>query len=401
MASIRYFLIDPGFEDFDSHHGSVAETLIGDASSTRKTVTVLASKKLSDSVKNLKGKIIPFFTTPCYTNNLEPLPAFKENELAEKFQAELSDLFRRYNINQNDVIVLHTAFSHLFLGLAKFLSCIPKLHIPKLIVCGMFDPGIASPKFMDEAMRYSWFIKNKLSLSFLERSLPSEKLVFATSCNEYKIGYEALTGASFLIHPAINYQPSQPFSREIKGRKRLLLFVGSVKEDKGTSFILNNSEHLCKSFPNVDFILHWNTNSPGSIEYKHAESLLRRLGSRVNNFDVLFGTLTTEQYELLFDSVQGVIASYMPNKYKYKTSGVFWDVLRRSHCNLLCSKGTWLERESNFMEERAYFFDYGDIDSMIRAIKEWEIDESSVDLKSTQYKNAICRSFSEWLLSRF
>ena len=55
MASIRYFLIDPGFEDFDSHHGSVAETLIGDASSTRKTVTVLASKKLSDSVKNLKG----------------------------------------------------------------------------------------------------------------------------------------------------------------------------------------------------------------------------------------------------------------------------------------------------------------------------------------------------------
>ena len=45
------------------------------------------------------------------------------------------------------------------------------------------------------------------------------------------------------------------------------------------------------------------------------------------------------------------------------------------------------------MEERAYFFDYGDIDSMIRAIKEWEIDESSVDLKSTQYKNAICRSF--------
>lgn len=401
MASIRYFLIDPGFEDFDSHHSSVAETLIGDSSSTGKVVTVLASTKLSDSVKKLKGKIIPFFTTPCYTNNLEPLPAIKENELAEKFQTELSDLFRLYNINQNDVIVLHTAFSHLFLGLAKFLSCIPKLHTPNLIVCGMFDPGIASPNCLDEAMRYCWFLKNKLSLSFLARSLPSEKLVFATSCNEYKIGYEALTGSPFLIHPAINSQPSSPPSDERKGKKRLLLFVGSVKEDKGTDFILSNSERLCKSFPGVDFVLHWNTNSPGSRDYVNAEPQLRKLVNLVNNFEVLFGTLSTEQYEQLFDSVQGAIASYMPKKYKHKTSGVFWDILRRSHCNLLCSKDTWLERESNFMEERAYFFDYGDIDSMIQAIKEWESNESSVGVKSTPYKNVICRSFSEWLLSRF
>lgn len=401
MASIRYFLIDPGFEDFDSHHSSVAEALIRDAESPRETITVLASRKLRSSVKKLEGNIIPFFSTPCYTNNLNPLPAIRENELAQKFQNELSDLFLLYNINQNDVIVLHTAFSHLYLGLAKFLSCIPKLKIPKLIVCGMFDPGTSSPSCLDEATRHSWFIKNKLSLSFLTRSLPSEKLVFATSCNEYKIGYETLIDSPILIHPAINYQASQPFSHEIKGRKRLLLFVGSVKDDKGVDFILSNTERLCKSFPNVDFVLHWNTNSPGSRDYVNAEPQLRKLVNLVNNFEVLFGTLSTDQYERLFDSVQGSIASYMPKKYKHKTSGVFWDILRRSYCNLLCSKGTWLERESNYMEECAYFFDYGDIDSMIQAIKEWESNESSVGVKSTPYKNVICRSFSEWLLSRF
>ena len=47
MANSRYFVIAPGFEDFDSHHGIVAEALIRQGISIDRTVTVIASKKLT------------------------------------------------------------------------------------------------------------------------------------------------------------------------------------------------------------------------------------------------------------------------------------------------------------------------------------------------------------------
>ena len=151
----------------------------------------------------------------------------------------------------------------------------------------------------------------------------------------------------------------------------------------------------------MSFIFHWNANSPGTRDYIDTEHNLRILSNRFDNFEVLFGTLSTEKYERLFDSVQGVISSYLPSSYKYKTSGVFWDVLRRDNCHLLCSRGTWLERESKIMKERAYFFDYGDIESMIRAISEWELAEHTVERASKPYKAIICKSFSKWVFSQF
>ena len=401
MADSRYFVIDPGFEDFDSHHGVVAEALLQYSHSRGRPVKVLASQKLATSLKDVEGKIIPFFATPCYTNNLEPLPAAKENQLAEDFQRELSRFFLKFNINEDDVVVLHTGFSHLFLWLAKVLNNIGKQHAPRLIVCGMFDPGSMLIDSIDEISRFSWFIKNRLSLTYLENTLPSEKIMFATSCNEYKFGYQALLNSPVFIHPAINYQPTKRVGVGHKDKKALLLFVGSVKKDKGIDFIFRNLECLFKEFPNVDFVLHWNTNSPGVRGYKDAESKLNSLSHQFNNFEALFGTLSTKRYELLFDSVQGVVASYVPSSYRHKTSGIFWDVLRRTDCNLLCSNGTWLERESSSLGERAYFFDYGDIDSMIRAISEWEYSENVVEVNPTAYKEIICKSFSEWVLSQF
>lgn len=160
-------------------------------------------------------------------------------------------------------------------------------------------------------------------------------------------------------------------------------------------------ECFCEAFPCVNFVFHWNTNSPGIRDFIDTEYNLRNLSNRFDNFEVLLGTLSNEKYEKLFDSVQGVMASYIPSSYKYKTSGIFWDVLRRDSCHLLSSRGTWLERESKVMEERAYFFDYGDIESMIRAISEWELAEHTVERASKPYKAIICKSFSKWVFSQF
>ncbi len=401
MTSTRYFVIDPGFEDFDSHHGIVAEALIRQGSSIDRIVTVIASQKLKQSLDGLEGRVKPIFETPCYTNNLKPLSPDKENELAEIFQRELSNLFQSYAINRTDVVIFHTGFSHLFLGLGIFLNGLAKQHTPKFIICGMFDPGTFSIKSPDEAARFSWFIKNKLSLSFLARILTPEKLVFATSCSEYKLGYEAAIGAPVRIHPAINYQASTLLEGVQSQGKRLLLFVGSVKKDKGLEVILDNLERFCEAFPSVNFVFHWNTNSPGIRDFINTEYKLRILSNRFDNFEVLLGTLSHEKYERLFDSVQGVMASYIPSSYKHKTSGIFWDVLRRDSCHLLSSRGTWLERESKVMKERAYFFDYGDIESMIRAISEWELAEHTVERASKPYKAIICKSFSKWAFSQF
>jgi hypothetical protein len=88
MSSRRYFVIDPGFEDFDSHHSVVGDALVRDAERLKKEILVLASNKLELSLERQEDKIVPFFATPCYTNNLKPLPADRENALAENFMEE-------------------------------------------------------------------------------------------------------------------------------------------------------------------------------------------------------------------------------------------------------------------------------------------------------------------------
>ena len=168
-----------------------------------------------------------------------------------------------------------------------------------------------------------------------------------------------------------------------------------------TEGIIGFFKVLLSEFNGIDFVFHWNTNSPGIRDFTDVEVELTELSNRFNNLDLVSGTLDKEEYERLFNSVQGVVASYAPSSYKHKTSGVFWDVLRRDNCSLLCSNDTWLARESLALGESAYFFDYEDIASMIRAIKEWEShDQSSVNNDSS-YKKMICKPFSEWVFSQF
>ena len=401
MSSRRYFVIDPGFEDFDSHHSVVGDALIRDAERLKKEIFVFTSNKLELSLARQEDKFVPFFATPCYTNNLKPLPADRENALAENFMEELRKLFQTYDINNQDILLIHTGFSHLYLGLAQFIASVGKQVSPKLIVCGMFDPGSRKIEFNEDIPRFSWFVKNKLSLSYLKQSAYPEKIVFATSCNEYKVGYQALIDSPVDVHPAINYQPSTVQGVSKRERKRLLLFVGSVKKDKGLGFILQNIALLLSEFNNIEFVFHWNTSSPGVREFTDMKIILTELSNRFSNLDLMLGTLTKEDYELLFNSVQGVIAAYAPSSYQHKTSGVFWDVLRRDGCSLLCSNDTWLARESLALGESAYFFDYEDIASMIRAINEWESHELSGVNNDNPYKKMICKPFSEWVFSQF
>lgn len=401
MSSRRYFVIDPGFEDFDSHHSVVGDALIRDAERLKKEILVLASNKLELSLARQEDKIVPFFATPCYTNNLKPLPADRENALAENFMEELTKLFKTYDINHRDVFLIHTGFSHLYLGLAQFFDRIGKQASPKLIVCGMFDPGSRKIEFNEDILRFSWFLKNKLSLSFLKQSTFPSNIIFATSCNEFKEGYQELIDSPVYVHPAINYQPSTDQNVSKNERKRLLLYVGSVKKDKGLDFILQNIAFLLSELSGIDFVFHWNTNSPGIRDFTDVEVELTELSNRFNNLDLVSGTLEKEEYERLFNSVQGVVASYAPFGYKHKTSGVFWDVLRRDSCSLLCSNDTWLARESLALGESAYFFDYEDIASMIRAIKEWESHAQSGVNNDSSYKKMICKPFSEWVFSQF
>ena len=285
--------------------------------------------------------------------------------------------------------------------MAQFIASVGKQVSPKLIVCGMFDPGSRKIEFNEDIPRFSWFVKNKLSLSYLKQSAYPEKIVFATSCKEYKVGYQALIDSPVDVHPAINYQPSTVQGVSKRERKRLLLFVGSVKKDKGLGFILQNIALLLSEFNNIEFVFHWNTSSPGVRDFTDMKIILTELSNRFSNLDLMLGTLTKEDYELLFNSVQGVIAAYAPSSYQHKTSGVFWDVLRRDGCSLLCSNDTWLARESLALGESAYFFDYEDIASMIRAINEWESHELSGVNNDNPYKKMICKPFSEWVFSQF
>ena len=184
-------VIDPGFEDFNSHHATVNDSLLFHFQENGLQLTVLAAKKLDRSItSNLKPQCISYFTVPCYTNNLKPLPKEKEQQLAESFADELADAFNGRLINLDSILVLHTFFSFHLLGLAIWLQRLNAPFKGGVLLCGMFFPGKLLVNSPEEFIEFEKVVRFKLAAKYLTSLLQPSQLLVATSCQRFIGAYK-------------------------------------------------------------------------------------------------------------------------------------------------------------------------------------------------------------------
>ena len=341
----------------------------------------------------------PFFSTPCYTNRLKPLDKEREQQLAESFADELAEAFEQGYIEPSSALVLHTFFSFHLLGLAIWLARIQTNFRGGLVLCGMFHPGTAQVRSRDNDIEFKRFLRFKLAVSYLHHAVAhKERIVVATSCMDYVESYQKLFKQSVNVHPIVTRNNEELLDKsEVTGKgTSVLLYAGSVKQDKGLGFILTNMEQLLQAFPSVEFIVHLNTSSPGIRDFPDAESRLQMLLQKYPNLQCRFGYLSNADYQCLVNGANAIVCHYDPQVYSHKTSGLLWDAMSREYMGVICTNDCWLSREYEAVGGKPFAFDYNDFESLKGTLESWLNCEGPF-IHTTPYYESLVKSFPEWV----
>ncbi|WP_158966964.1 hypothetical protein [Paraglaciecola sp. L3A3] len=401
---MQFVLLDPGFEDISSHHANVNRQLYLHAKKADVALTILAAKKLvpsklvqsEDSV--FQQSIKPWFKTPCYTNNLKPLDVIQEQALAQQFCNELEIAIKDNIIQSNDTLLIHTCFSFHVLGLAIWLLKIKNAFTGKLVVCGMFYPGKRVLKDGEDFLDFVWYLRNRLAFILLKEASEKLTLTLATSCASFIEAYQNCTGLAFTLHPVINYIPPSATFSKTKPCKRVILYIGSVKRDKGVARLHELIPDLMEQTDDLEFFIHFNQASPGAREFISLKPQLIQLAKTHTNLKLHFSPMSQSEYEYQLSISDAIVLLYEPQKYQLKTSGLLWDAIRYPDLAVICSTGIWAEYEYIAIGGSPFTFDYEDKQDVIATIKQWQSADSN-PLQLTQYGYTINQPFADWCFS--
>jgi glycosyltransferase involved in cell wall biosynthesis len=401
---MRFVLFDPGFENMSSHHANVDRQLYLRAEKNADTLVILASKKfisneqLDNQEKAFQHCVFPHFKTPCYTNNLQPLDVGLEQTLSQQFCEELHAAHRDSLIQSSDILIIHTCFSFHVLGLAKWLIDIKATFSGKLVVCGMFNPGKRHLKIGDDHVCFKWHLRNRLAFMLLNKVRGHIPLKLATSCQQYVNAYQNCTGMAFSLHPAVNY--ISPIKAQSKAQriKRAILYLGSVKNDKGLDWLAKDLPDLLEQINDIDFFIHFNEASPGACDYLWLKEKLINLTKVHTNLKLHFNAMTQNEYEYQLSIGDAVVLMYKPQNYQDKTSGLLWDAARYPNLTFICTKGIWAEHEFTAIGGSPLTFRYGDTQDLITALNSWK-NTKVRSLILNEYGKKINQSFADWCFS--
>jgi glycosyltransferase involved in cell wall biosynthesis len=401
---MRFVLLEPGFNDMSTHHANVNRQLYLATGKADITLAILASKIFTPSEspevqeKAFQQSVVPWFTTPCYTNNLKPLSVSQEQVLAQQFCKELHAAHRDNFIQNTDTLIIHTCFSFHVLGLAAWLMDMKTAFSGKLIVCGMFYPGKRDLKTSEEYVYFEWYLRNRLAFILLDKARGQVPLKLATSCQQYVNAYQDCTSMTFTLHPAVNYIAPIVTTTKEGHVKRVILYIGSVKRDKGLDWLAETLPDLLVHINDIEFFIHFNEASPGVRDFLCLKEQLVNLANVHANLTLYFDPMSQNEYEYQLSSSDAVVLMYQPSSYQNKTSGLLWDAARYPNLAVICSKGIWAEQEYEAIGGSAFTFSYGNTQDLIASINTWK-NTSASSLKLSGYGDKINQSFADWCFS--
>ena len=398
---MRIVLLDPGFEDNNSHHASVNAALAQATEHKQYSLTILASRKYDQNLSTDSTKaIIPWFNTPCYINQLKALEANKELQIAQQFCDELKKASEQGHIAYNDTIILHSGFSFHILGIAKWLKHLDGGFKGKTIICGMFYPGKQRIQSKAELNDYLWFLRYKMAFALLKQATlntntPNPSVQIASSCQEYIDAFTNCAKLPIELHPAVNFTAPKTQKPPHNIKKKVILYLGNLKFDKGIEALTQQLPSLLSTFSDIEFFVQFNQSSPSAINFKKQQDAILKLNSIYTNLELHLQALSADEYEYRLATSDAIVLFYEYEAYKNKTSGLLWDVTRHKHLSLFCTEGIWAQREYSSMGGIPIVF--SDKSSLISQLQNWQ-EQGKQILALNEYGQKINLSFADWCL---
>lgn len=404
----RLVVLDPGFEHLHAHHATVNAGIARAGAAAGREVLIVAGRRLTPDARRVcvlaGAQVTSFWRTPGYPPDADRLTTEEHERLAGLFAGEIEALVASGHVGAEDDLHLHTGYSFHLEGLARALARLAPVLRGRVVVSLMFHPGLyagradGEPEMLD-AREHS---RHRRALDTLAGNTAVD-LRLATSCRAYQRAYGRLwTRGPVRVHPAIVLDGTPAARGAPRGRRqRVLLYLGGPKENKGLSFSAQVGALAAPHCPDLEFVFHFNAGFPGSGAFREAVARLRAAGQRHGNVSVLEQRLEGDAYRELVASCDAACLFYDPGEYRFKTSGVLWDLLAVPGLRWVVSSGTWLADELAELGLPREELRFGDAEAAVKAIKALQAAASPATPRADDgYLQLLRRPYGEWLLEQ-
>ena len=406
---MKIAILDSGYAHTHAHHQAANLGVARSALTRGDEVVIIASYDLNQEARRacaVEGvEVSAYFRTPGYPRDADHLPPAEHERLVEQYAHEIAALFESGYLDNGTHLLTHTGYSFHVFGLARALWRLRRRLHNHVLVSMMFHPGarIGGPGRSTEDVTYDLreFVRHRLALRLLDDT-SGATVILSTSCRSYQRTYQTLwTRAAVEVHPVIGYrQLAAMLPRPPGARRRVLLFLGGAKEEKGVHFCARLGTHCAASMPELEFVFQFNRSFSDAERFEPLVRELRESGELHGNVEIVDGHLDEPAYDALLSGIDIVCMFYDPAVYAFKTSGVFWDALRLSRVQWVVSEGSWMAAELQEIGVACALVPYGDITLGAAALLAAQLpeppvaDEPSLD---RSYLELLNRPFGDWV----
>lgn len=412
-ARARIVVLDPGFQHVHAHHLNVNIGIAAAASADGRQTVVVASRDLAVDARSAcvaaGAAVLAHWCTPGYPPDADHLATGEHERLSEQFAGEMAELLDSGFIRPEDALHLHTGYSFHLEGMARALWRTRARRVGPIVVSMMFHPGQrvdvdGGPPTVLDARELS---RHRRALASLADA-PVPAIELATSCAAYQRAYRPLwPRREVWLHPSVVYQPRhQGGPAPATGRRRVLLYLGGPKANKGLRFSAAVGARAAPAMPGLEFVFHFNRGFPGAEAFAGDVARLRAAGNAHGNVTVLEGPLDEHVYADTLTRCAAACLFYDPAEYALKTSGVLWDLLDAPNLNFLVSQGTWLADELRELSVPHRPVTFGDEASALAALQQlhdgqpWADEGAAPSAMARHYRQQLLRPYGAWLVAR-
>lgn len=351
VAGPRVLVLDPGLKDGRTHHHVINRNLTERAGSLGTSIGVVAHRRAVPT--HFRYPVTPVFRRGIY----EDSPALATTAFEAIVADHARDLSRCLVTTEPVSVVVHTTTAAFLQALGTTLMA-GGHRVGSVVIQLMFHPlGLAVGDVAPEAslVRYAEAFQ---CLRTAEHQCGS-RMHLSTSCREFVRVFETLGAGRVDVHPSallaeaertawLGRRPAlEPTAGS--GRRRVFLFGGDLKLDKGLAWVAAALPTLLAAHPDIVFTMHLGDNR---FADPHLDELRRRvLETAVHSpqLEVVQGHVAPTAWDRLLATADLLLLPYDPGAYRWKTSGIFWEMLlkRRPGAVIAVTQGTWMEREAH------------------------------------------------------
>jgi glycosyltransferase involved in cell wall biosynthesis len=344
---LTLLLLDPNLTSEQGHHLAYDLRIAREAVRRGQATTIMANRAFAGGVVD-GVRILPFFTETCYgagAAELDPI-AGRFDEFRHLNDVLAEDLARlpRADLTAADCVLVPTVSENHLLGYVTWMRSFGALDAPLFVVHLMLPSGLvvadaADPGAVVDAQRALYY-----RLAFRAAREPGGPAIrFFASGRQHAAEFTRLAGYEVPPHP-VPIAPA-PGPATVEGpRRRLLLFAGDAKLEKGLALLPELARRLCAAHPDWTFVVHANPE----IAWGPAREALQeiaRIAARLANLELGLGRLEEAQYQALLEGVDAMLFTYDPAHYGRKSSGVLWEAISLGR-PVIVPADTWLEAEA-------------------------------------------------------